>query len=78
MVAVLAPVRQTSPNATSPPKILRPRALGRAPRDAESASALEFLTSGAADYQGKPDAATLALADFCQAVLALNEFIYVN
>jgi mono/diheme cytochrome c family protein len=53
-------------------------ALGRAPRDAESASALEFLTSGAADYQGKPDAATLALADFCQAVLALNEFIYVN
>ena len=55
-------------------------ALGRAPRAAETQDAVSFIASGAAAYttEGKPAPRTLALADFCQAVLALNEFIYVN
>jgi mono/diheme cytochrome c family protein len=53
-------------------------ALGRAPRDSETQDAATFIASGLAAYEGKPDARTLALADFCQTVLALNEFIYVN
>ena len=55
-------------------------ALGRAPRAAETQDAVSFIASGAAAYtaEGKPAPRTLALADFCQTVLALNEFIYVN
>ena len=32
----------------------------------------------AANGKGEADAAELALADFCQALLGLNEFIYVD
>jgi hypothetical protein len=55
-------------------------ALGRAPREAEARDAAEFIARGAARYEpsGKTPPQTLALADFCQAVLALNEFVYVN
>ena len=56
------------------------RALGRAPADAELAVAVEFLRTQAASYQAsKPaEAAHLALADFCQAVVSMNEFVYVE
>jgi hypothetical protein len=56
------------------------RALGREPGEAEAADALAFLKQQAADYQGdgKPDAALLALTDFCQTLLCLNEFVYVD
>ena len=42
--------------------------------------AFEFLREQTASYQkdGKGDAATLALADFCQALLGSNEFVYVD
>ena len=49
-------------------------------REMELSAALEFLAQGAARYAsaGKPSPQRMALADFCQAVLALNEFVYVN
>jgi hypothetical protein len=41
---------------------------------------LAFVTAQAASYQsaGKTDARDLALADFCQVLLCLNEFVYVD
>ncbi len=55
-------------------------ALARPPRDSEAADAAAFVTAGTEAYKqaGKPNAADLALTDFCQAVLALNEFVYVH
>jgi hypothetical protein len=54
--------------------------LGRVPRPAELVSALSFLQEQRAAYQQekRPDADERALADFCQVLLGLNEFIYVD
>lgn len=56
------------------------QALGREPSRDELADAVAFLNAQAASYQadGRGDARILALTDFCQAVLALNEFAYVE
>ena len=55
-------------------------ALGRPPSDAELADALEFLKQQSDAYaaDGKPDGRALALADFCQVLMGLNEFVYVE
>jgi hypothetical protein len=55
-------------------------ALGRAPDEAELADALAFVPGQAESYRqaGKPNAEELALADFCQALFALNEFVYAE
>jgi mono/diheme cytochrome c family protein len=55
-------------------------ALGRPPSADELKSAAEFIAEQAAAYQKekKDNAAALALTDFCQALLGLNEFIYVD
>jgi hypothetical protein len=59
-------------------------ALAREPSTAELKSGIEFLVARSsqrsAREKGKPaaDARHLALTDFCQAVFALNEFIYVD
>jgi hypothetical protein len=55
-------------------------ALGRAPNTIELQNAAEFLTRGIATYAAAnyQQPQTQALADFCQAVLSLNEFVYVN
>jgi mono/diheme cytochrome c family protein len=55
-------------------------ALGRAPKTIELQNATEFLTRGIATYAAAnyQQPQTQALADFCQAVLSLNEFVYVN
>ena len=58
-----------------------PRLLNRALTwAAELAASGAFLKQQMASYAGKPEAEArrLALADFCQAVLSLNEFIYVQ
>jgi mono/diheme cytochrome c family protein len=55
-------------------------ALGR-PADAEElAESTAFVARAAERYQaaGKGDAAELAMADFCQVLLGLNEFIYID
>ncbi len=55
-------------------------AIGRPPTDGESADAAAFLAEQTAFYQGKqrPDARELALADFCQVLMSLNEFVYID
>ena len=55
-------------------------ALGRAPTEGESGKLLEFLRDQTASYlrSGKGNAAELAMTDFCQSVLSLNEFVYVD
>ncbi len=55
-------------------------ALGRRPSDDEVASANAFIANQAASYRqaNNPKADALALADFCQAVLCLNEFAFVD
>lgn len=59
-------------------------ALGREPRAEELSSSEQFMEAQAAarsDREGsaaKTNPARLALADFCQAVFALNEFVYID
>ena len=55
-------------------------ALARPPSAEELSDALVFVKSQTASYEsnGKPGASDLALADFCQVLLCLNEFVYVE
>ncbi len=55
-------------------------ALGRPPFKEELMDGIDFLARQGAAYRasGKPDVPELALADFCQALLGLNEFIYID
>jgi cytochrome c553 len=55
-------------------------ALGRAPGDKELAESLRFVKEQRASYQAerKPQPGHLALTDFCQVLMELNEFIYVD
>jgi hypothetical protein len=55
-------------------------ALSRPPSSEELADALGFLSRQVASYQaaGKNDSRELALADFCQTLFCLNEFVYVE
>jgi mono/diheme cytochrome c family protein len=55
-------------------------ALGRAPADDEVTAAAVFLEGQTARHAAAnaTDARQLALADFCQALLCLNEFVYVE
>jgi hypothetical protein len=55
-------------------------AVGRSPTAAELADSAAFLKEQAEAYRAekKADAETLALADFCQVLLGLNEFIYID
>jgi Protein of unknown function (DUF1549)/Protein of unknown function (DUF1553)/Planctomycete cytochrome C len=54
--------------------------LGRTPDALETAAATEFLTAQVQSYadQNLPNAQQLALADFCQVLFGLNEFVYVD
>lgn len=56
------------------------RALGREPTDRELQIAVEFLARQHALHQaaGHKDAMRLALVDFCQMLMSLNEFVYVE
>jgi hypothetical protein len=54
--------------------------LGRAPTERELAESLRFVEEQRASYRAerKADARRLALTDFCQVLMELNEFIYVD
>jgi hypothetical protein len=54
--------------------------LGRLPEQDELAETLAFLQGQSESYRaaGKQDTLALALADFCQALMSLNEFVYVD
>jgi hypothetical protein len=55
-------------------------ALSRAPTEQEAADAAAFIKDQTESYRkdGKADADRLALTDFCQVLMELNEFIYVD
>ena len=55
-------------------------ALTRAPTAEELADGVAFVQAQAESYEaaGKGGGRELALADFCQAVMCLNEFVYVE
>ncbi|HEX3999232.1 MAG TPA: PSD1 and planctomycete cytochrome C domain-containing protein [Pirellulales bacterium] len=55
-------------------------ALGRHPTDGEAADSLGFLKQQIASYEESKgsDARQLALTDLCQALMCLNEFVYVD
>jgi hypothetical protein len=55
-------------------------ALGRAPTDDELAASVEFLNQQMDAYKadGKTDGRRPALIDFCQVLMGLNEFVYVD
>jgi mono/diheme cytochrome c family protein len=55
-------------------------ALGRKPNERELTNSVTFLKEQTAAYEkdGKMNAAHLALADFCQVLMGLNEFVYVD
>src|SRR5262249_50014862 len=54
-------------------------AIARSPDDAELNSSLQFLAAQEKSYNAteQPNAPELALADFCQVLFGLNEFVYV-
>jgi hypothetical protein len=57
------------------------RALGRSPTDDEKKACLEFLASQTRARRERPAATDFerpALADFCQSLFALNEFVYID
>jgi hypothetical protein len=55
-------------------------ALGRLPDNQEQADALAFLArqGGIRRDEGSPDPQAAALADFCQVLFSLNEFIFIE
>jgi uncharacterized protein DUF1553 len=55
-------------------------AIGREPDEEELSAAVEFVAAQQQSYAaaGKTDARELALADFCQVLFGLNEFVYVE
>jgi hypothetical protein len=55
-------------------------AVGRAPRPGELADSVAFLRDQRQAYaeEKKADADGLALVDFCQVLLGLNEFLYID
>ncbi len=53
-------------------------ALGRAPTKEDRAAARKFLDEQPRRHVGRPDAVERSWADFCQAVLASNAFLYVE
>ena len=53
------------------------RTLSREPTADELQQVKDFVGEQSASYDGKPNARRLALADFCQILFGLNEFIYL-
>ncbi len=55
-------------------------ALGRPPEPEEAIAGLDFLLAQSERYRddGRADALALALTDFCQSLMCLNEFAYVE
>jgi hypothetical protein len=55
-------------------------AVGRMPTTDEQAETITFLEQQTASYQtaGKPNSRELALADFAQVLMSLNDFVYLD
>jgi mono/diheme cytochrome c family protein len=74
----LVPAYENSPSEAARQGYLT--AIGRLPDEVESSAAVEFLAAQEKSYAaaGKPEPQKLALADFCQVLFGLNEFVYVE
>lgn len=71
--------REASPEVEAQVQRAWQVALGREPSTGELQAATDFLNNQrSARQQKSPIAPTLALADLCQAIFAMNEFIYVD
>ncbi len=74
--------RVTSPEASPAEQVTRAYrlALGRAPDGPELREQEAFLRAQSARYRvaGRPDPATVALADLCHALFCLNEFVVID
>jgi hypothetical protein len=53
-------------------------ALGRTPTETELAAMTQFTTQQAASYGDTPQATDTAVADFCQLMFCLNEFLFID
>ena len=53
-------------------------ALGRVPRENELARGVAFLERQTQRYAAEDNPFETALADFCQAMFSLNEFMYID
>ena len=53
-------------------------AISRKPTENELATMRQFILQQSASYGNTPEAKDLAVADFCQLVLCLNEFLFVD
>ena len=53
-------------------------ALGRLPEAQETQRMKAFIEQQTQLHGNKPDSPTLAMREFCHALLCLNEFIYVD
>ena len=75
---------RASPTAGTAPSVAVRAAyemtLSRPPTEAELTDATAFIDAQTSAYNaaGKSEARSLALTDFCQALLCLNEFVYVD
>lgn len=68
-------------DAATPPEIVESTfwaTLSRGPSDAERERMTAFLTAQAESYGNDAKAMNLAVADYCQLMLCLNEFVYVD
>ncbi len=74
--------KRVRPNNTKPlAAVIRDTyriALGRAPTDAESARMVAFVENQSASYGGGARSLDLAVADLCQMVVCLNEFVFID
>jgi hypothetical protein len=76
-----ANVRRVGASSRSPEEAVHRAyrlALSRDATPDELAEGVAFVTTQEASYKGKPNARDLALADYCQVVMCLNEFVYVD
>jgi hypothetical protein len=71
----LAPTCCRSPEAAVETAFLA--SIGRRPSQREQSTALQFLQSQAESY-AEGHGSQSALADFCQMLFGLNEFVYVR
>jgi len=77
--ALAKEVRAGSKNAEASIARAYARCFGRGPTHEESLTAAAFLVQQTGSYskEGNPDAPSVALADFCQVLFGLNEFVYL-
>ncbi|HLJ12498.1 MAG TPA: PSD1 and planctomycete cytochrome C domain-containing protein [Planctomycetaceae bacterium] len=73
-----ARLERAAPDEAARVRLAYSVAWGRAAGDAELEAALQFLASQESEYQPAPEARSRSWVDFCQMLLASNEFLYIE